>query len=106
MINLPLPQKREFLDQMSDYQLFKEYLAQRRPAIVRASQWSDLPFKLFFSKSLDSSLVRIVTRLRAGRPEFDFRQGQGISLFQTGSEGHPASYPTGTRDSFSGGKAA
>jgi hypothetical protein len=40
---------------------------------------------------------------------FESRQGQDFSVFhsvQTGSEAHPASYPTGTVDSFPGGRAA
>jgi hypothetical protein len=54
----------------------------------------------------DSS-VSIVTRLRAGRPWFDFLQGQGLfslhhCCVQTGSGAHPASYPMATGGSFPG----
>jgi hypothetical protein len=49
-----------------------------------------------------------MTRLRAGRPRFDSRQGLGrISLrhhVQTGSGTSVASYPMGTRGSFHGVK--
>jgi hypothetical protein len=50
-------------------------------------------------KSRGSS-VSIVTRLGAGRPEFDTRQELGFFLilhrFHTGSGAHPASYTMGT----------
>jgi len=47
--------------------------------------------------------VCIVTRLRAGWPGINSRQGQGLSLFrvQTGPVTHKSSYPMAT-----GGKAA
>jgi hypothetical protein len=49
-------------------------------------------------------------RLRAGRPGFDSRQGQGyFSLrhhVQTGSGAHPAFYTMGTGGSLPAGKAA
>jgi hypothetical protein len=50
----------------------------------------------------------IVTRLRAGQPGFDSRKGLEFFLrhrVQTGSRVHPASYPMGTRGSFTGVKA-
>jgi hypothetical protein len=54
--------------------------------------------------------VSVVTSLRAGRSDFDSRQGQGIfSLrhrFQIGSEAHLASNPLGIMGSFPEGKAA
>jgi hypothetical protein len=43
--------------------------------------------------------ISIVTKLRAGRPVFDSRQGEEISLrysVQIGSGAHPVSFPTGT----------
>jgi len=50
-----------------------------------------------------------VTRLRAGRPAFDFREGQGFfplrHRIQTGYGAHPAFYAMGIGDSFPGGKA-
>jgi len=53
--------------------------------------------------SRDSS-DNIVTRLQAGRPVFDSRQGLGIFLLATASS--PSSYSMGSRGSFPGGKAA
>jgi hypothetical protein len=51
-----------------------------------------------------------VTRLRAGRPEFDSRHGLGFfpprHRVQTGSGAHPVSYSMGKEGSFHGGKAA
>jgi hypothetical protein len=47
--------------------------------------------------------------LWAGRPEFDYREGQHFSLLhsvQIGSETYPVSYPMGTRDLSPGDKAA
>jgi len=50
---------------------------------------------LFLFLSWDSSVSK-VTRLRAELPEFYSRQGRWISLFQTDSGAHPASYLIGT----------
>jgi hypothetical protein len=47
--------------------------------------------------------------LRAGRPEFESRQGQDFSpvhSVQTGPGAHPASYPMGTGGDLPGGNAA
>jgi hypothetical protein len=59
---------------------------------------------------LRDSSFNVVNKLRAGRPGFDSRQGQGIFPFTTTSR--PALGPTqsrvqwvGTGDSFTGGKA-
>jgi hypothetical protein len=50
----------------------------------------------------DNLELQIVTRLRAGRPGFDFRQGLEFSLLAaTGA--HPASYRLATGSSFPGG---
>jgi hypothetical protein len=60
--------------------------------------------------SLQASSDSIGSRLRAGRPGLDFRQEQWwfFSLrhrIQTGSVAYPASYPTGTGDSYPGSEA-
>jgi hypothetical protein len=47
--------------------------------------------------------------IRTGRPGFGSQQKLDFSLLhrlQAGSEAHPASYPRGTGDSFSGSKEA
>jgi hypothetical protein len=47
--------------------------------------------------------VCIMTRLWAGRPRIDHRQGEDSSFLpcvQMGSEAHPASYPMDTKGSF------
>jgi hypothetical protein len=51
-----------------------------------------------------SSVNRLIG-LRAGRQEFDSRQGQEL-FFATASDAYPASYLTGTASFFLGGKAA
>jgi hypothetical protein len=55
-----------------------------------------------FNPGSRGSSVSIVTTLRAERPEFDSRYGQGsLSLrhrIQTSPEAHPAAYPVGTGD--------
>jgi hypothetical protein len=54
-------------------------------------------------------LSRYSDGLLAGRPGFDSRQGQDISLLysvQTGSGAHPASYTMDTGGFFHWGKAA
>jgi hypothetical protein len=60
---------------------------------------------LFCLKSVRSrdSSVGIETGYGAGRPGYDSRQGQEISLLhcvQTGSGAHPSSQPMGTGGSF------
>jgi len=58
---------------------------------------------------LKGNSVNIVITLRAWRPGFDSRQGQGFSSLPLCPEwlwAHPASCPTGTVDSLFGGKAA
>jgi hypothetical protein len=56
--------------------------------------------------------MNTMTKLRAGQPEFDSRQGNGFDffLFVTVSrhalESVQSSNPTGTGGSFPGGKAA
>jgi len=57
-----------------------------------------------FTNQSQSSSDNIGTRLRAGRPGFDFRQRQGFfpirHRVQTGSGAHPASYQMGTEGSL------
>jgi len=52
------------------------------------------------SRDISDSSVNIVTRLRARRPDFYYRQGQGFSslrqCFQIGTGAQTASYPIDT----------
>jgi hypothetical protein len=70
-----------------------------------------LSFSVTFLSPSQTNVVIQFSRysdgLRAGRPGFDSRQGQDLSLLhsvQTGPEAHPASYPMGTGGSFPGVK--
>jgi len=62
-----------------------------------------------YNSSSSMLLSHIVTRLQAGRPGFDSRQGQGLfyrrhHCSHTDSGTHPASYPTDTGDISPGAK--
>jgi hypothetical protein len=73
--------------------------------IVRISR--SFPF-LFFSRRSQCTRDSIVTRLQAGRPGFDSRQGQGF-LFTTTSDRLVCPYSTlsnGHKDLFPGSKEA
>jgi len=90
------------------YYLWSQKLHAFFTSALNGNEWSashsgSLYFRVSKTNSRDSS-VSIVTRLQAGRPGFDIRQGAGnFSLrhrVQTASGAHTASYPMDTGFSF------
>jgi hypothetical protein len=78
-----------------------EQLASRgiRDLSLYQKQSRDSSVGIALSSGLDDRGSRV--RFPAGAGNFSLRH-----RVQNGSRAHPASYPTGTRGSFSGGKAA
>jgi hypothetical protein len=66
-----------------------------------SSSWAQKHFILFYPEPAESSLLGSRVRFPDGDGNFSLHH-----RVQNGSGAHSASYPTGTGDSFPGGKAA
>jgi hypothetical protein len=67
--------------------------------VFRSHEYDILPIAQWYGAGLRARWSGV--RVPAGAGNFSLHHH-----VQTGSEAHPASYPMGTRGSFSGGKAA